>query len=74
MSPRVAVVWTPEFLTYRLSPDHPLNPVRLDLTIRLAGKLGVLEGVEPSSRSPRRIPSCTGCACRRTWKRFAWRR
>ncbi len=46
MSPRAAVVWTPEFLTYRLSPDHPLNPVRLDLTIRLAGELGVLDGVD----------------------------
>ena len=46
MSPRAAVVWTPEFLTYRLSPDHPLNPVRLDLTMRLARELGVLEGVE----------------------------
>ena len=46
MSPRAAVVWTPEFLTYRLSPDHPLNPVRLDLTMRLARELGVLEGVD----------------------------
>ena len=46
MSPRAAVVWTPEFLTYHLSPDHPLNPVRLDLTMRLARELGVLEGVE----------------------------
>jgi acetoin utilization protein AcuC len=46
MSARAAVVWTPEFLTYRLSPDHPLNPVRLDLTMRLARELGVLEGVD----------------------------
>jgi acetoin utilization protein AcuC len=45
MSPRAAVVWTPKFLTYRLSPEHPLNPVRIDLTMRLAGELGVLEGV-----------------------------
>src|SRR6185503_10183920 len=36
MSPRAAVVWTPEFLTYRLSPDHPLTTVRLDMTMRLA--------------------------------------
>jgi acetoin utilization protein AcuC len=46
MSPRAAVVWTPEFLSYRLSPDHPLNPVRIDLTMRLARELGVLEGVD----------------------------
>ena len=42
-----AVVWTPEFLSYKLSPDHPLDPIRLDLTMRLATQLGVLEGVEP---------------------------
>jgi acetoin utilization protein AcuC len=39
---RAAVVWTEEFLSYELSPTHPLNPIRLDLTIRLAGALGVL--------------------------------
>jgi acetoin utilization protein AcuC len=47
MSPRAAVVWTPEFLGYDLGHDHPLDPVRLDLTMRLATELGVLEGVEP---------------------------
>ncbi len=41
------MVWTPEFLTYDLGDDHPLDPVRLDLTMRLARDLGVLEGVEP---------------------------
>ncbi|MHA6784165.1 acetoin utilization protein AcuC [Pseudonocardia saturnea] len=46
MSPRTSVVWTPEFLGYQLSDDHPLNPVRLDLTMRLATQLGVLDGVE----------------------------
>ncbi len=46
MNPRTAVVWTPDFLSYELSDDHPLNPVRLDLTMRLSRELGVLEGVE----------------------------
>ncbi|HXV92996.1 MAG TPA: acetoin utilization protein AcuC [Pseudonocardia sp.] len=46
MSPRAAVVWTPRFLSYDLGEDHPLDPVRLDLTMRLARELGVLEGVE----------------------------
>jgi acetoin utilization protein AcuC len=46
MSAQAAVVWTPEFLTDRFTPDHPMNPVRLDLTMRLARELGVLEGVE----------------------------
>ena len=40
------MVWTPEFLAHRFTPDHPLNPVRLDLTMRLARAVGVLEGVE----------------------------
>jgi acetoin utilization protein AcuC len=46
MSPRTSVVWTPEFLRYQLSDDHPLHPVRLDLTMRLATQLGVLDGVD----------------------------
>lgn len=46
MNPRTAVVWTPDFLSYELSDDHPLNPVRLDLTMRLSQQLGVLEGVD----------------------------
>lgn len=47
MSARAAVVWTPEFLGYDLGDDHPLDPVRLDLTMRLATEVGVLEGIEP---------------------------
>jgi acetoin utilization protein AcuC len=46
MSPRAAVVWTPDLLAYDLGGEHPLDPVRLDLTMRLATELGVLEGVE----------------------------
>jgi len=54
MSARASVVWTPDFLGYELSESHPLDPVRLDLTIRLAGQLGVLDGIgtlvpEPAS-------------------------
>ena len=40
------MVWTPELLTHRFNLDHPLDPVRLDLTMRLARELGVLEGVD----------------------------
>jgi acetoin utilization protein AcuC len=46
MTARAAVVWTPEYLTHRFNLDHPLDPVRLDLTMRLARELGVLEGVD----------------------------
>ncbi|WP_285502044.1 acetoin utilization protein AcuC [Actinokineospora sp. NBRC 105648] len=41
-----AVVWDPALLGYDLGGDHPFNPVRLELTIRLARALGVLDGVE----------------------------
>jgi acetoin utilization protein AcuC len=52
MSARVAVVWTPDFLRYNLGDGHPLDPVRLDLTMRLTTGLGVLEGVEPLVPAP----------------------
>jgi acetoin utilization protein AcuC len=40
-----AVVWDSSLLGYDLGGDHPFNPVRLELTIRLATELGVLDGV-----------------------------
>lgn len=42
------VVWDEALVAYDFGPDHPLAPVRLDLTARLAGALGLLEapGVE----------------------------
>ncbi|GGM54713.1 acetoin utilization protein AcuC [Longimycelium tulufanense] len=46
MGARAVVVWDGSFLEYKLSEDHPLNPIRLDLTIRLARELGVLDGVD----------------------------
>lgn len=56
MGKAAAVVWDQSFLGYDLGADHPLNPVRLDLTIRLATALGVLDGValitpEPASEA-----------------------
>lgn len=41
------VVWDETLLGYDMGPEHPLNPVRLKLTIELASALGVLEGVTP---------------------------
>ncbi|MGI8881030.1 MAG: acetoin utilization protein AcuC [Jatrophihabitans sp.] len=40
----VAVVWDEQYLAYDFG-DHPMHPVRLDLTIRLARDLGVLDRV-----------------------------
>ncbi|MGH3980065.1 MAG: acetoin utilization protein AcuC [Pseudonocardiaceae bacterium] len=47
MTTPAAVVWDETFLGYDLGGQHPLDPVRLDLTMRLARSLGVLEGIEP---------------------------
>jgi len=47
-----AVVWTTDYQSYRLGDDHPLDPIRLDLTMRLANGLGLLEGVETLTPGP----------------------
>jgi acetoin utilization protein AcuC len=39
------VVWGEDLLAYRWTPTHPMNPIRLALTIGLARGLGVLDGV-----------------------------
>lgn len=41
--PRSALVWDDTFLNYRFSDTHPMDPVRLKLTHRLAKALGVLD-------------------------------
>src|SRR4051812_8113018 len=42
MSDAVTVVWDDALLGYTMGGEHPLHPVRLDLTMRLADGLGVL--------------------------------
>ena len=37
------VIWDDSLLAYDFGPLHPMAPVRLDLTMRLAGALGVLD-------------------------------
>ncbi|GHE08077.1 acetoin utilization protein AcuC [Klenkia taihuensis] len=44
MSDAVSVVWDDAYLGYTWGGDHPMHPVRLDLTMRLADTLGVLAG------------------------------
>jgi acetoin utilization protein AcuC len=39
------VVFDPSLTDYDFGPSHPMSPVRVDLTIRLAGDLGVLDGL-----------------------------
>jgi hypothetical protein len=43
MSASVVVPWDDALIGYDLGPGHPLNPLRLDLTMRLARELGVLD-------------------------------
>ena len=43
-----AVIWSEEFLSYRWAHTHPMNPVRLALTMTLAQSLGVLDDVDVS--------------------------
>jgi acetoin utilization protein AcuC len=46
MGTDAAIVWDSSLLGYDLGGDHPLHPIRLELTIRLAAALGVLDGVD----------------------------
>jgi acetoin utilization protein AcuC len=39
----VHVVWDDSLTRYDFGPSHPMSPIRLDLTIRLARALGVLD-------------------------------
>ncbi|GAB3278097.1 acetoin utilization protein AcuC [Actinocorallia lasiicapitis] len=43
------VYWDDKLLSYDFGPSHPLNPVRVELTMELARELGVLDEVELSS-------------------------
>ena len=52
MGSRASIVWDESLLGYKLSNDHPLNPIRLDLTVRLATALGVLDGVQTLRPEP----------------------
>lgn len=44
--PDSQVVWDPSVLDYRFSQSHPMDPVRLRLTMELARMLGVIDGAE----------------------------
>ena len=48
------VAWTDRLIGYNFGPSHPLAPVRVELTMRLARELGVLdaEGVTISEPDP----------------------
>src|SRR5262245_7272478 len=39
------VVFDPSLTEYDFGPSHPMSPIRVDLTMRLAQEIGVLEGL-----------------------------
>ncbi len=43
MSRSLVVPWDEALIGYDFGPEHPLNPLRVDLTMRLARELGVLD-------------------------------
>ncbi|MGH8795243.1 MAG: acetoin utilization protein AcuC, partial [Stackebrandtia sp.] len=54
MANSTKVLWDDALLSYKLSADHPLDPVRVELTMALAEGLGVLDrdGVAVAKPSP----------------------
>ena len=46
MSGGVRLVWGEAFMRYRLSEDHPLQPLRVKLTVELIHELGLVELAE----------------------------
>jgi acetoin utilization protein AcuC len=45
MSGDVGLVWGDALMAYQLSEDHPLQPIRVKLTVELIERLGLLDGV-----------------------------
>ncbi|MFD9941541.1 acetoin utilization protein AcuC [Nonomuraea sp. NPDC059023] len=52
MSGAARVIWDDALTSYDFGPDHPLAPVRVELTMALARDLGVLERVELAGCAP----------------------
>ncbi len=50
---RAALVWDPAVTGYRLRPDHPFNPKRLELTVSLLEELGLVGGPDTPVVAPR---------------------
>ena len=53
MSGRAAFVYSDEYLAYKLSEEHPLNPIRLALTESLIEASGLLDGPDVFRVTPR---------------------
>ncbi|WP_238385384.1 acetoin utilization protein AcuC [Nesterenkonia muleiensis] len=51
-APPTSVVWDPALLGYKFTASHPMNPIRLELTERLARDLGVLDAENLTVTAP----------------------
>jgi len=52
-----SVVHDARLIAYDFGPGHPMSPLRVDLTVRLAAELGVLCGAEPEPGRVRLVPA-----------------
>lgn len=50
---RTALIWDPAMTGYRLRPDHPFNPKRLELTVSLMEALELVGGPDTPVYAPR---------------------
>lgn len=50
--PVTALIYSPEFLAYNFGPLHPMNPVRLYLTVELMRACGLFRQTEPGQIEP----------------------
>ena len=52
MSDRATLVFDDRLIAYDFGPSHPLNPVRVALTMQLAGELGVVDRLDVVTAEP----------------------
>lgn len=51
-SSRACVVFDEHLIDYNFGVNHPMAPVRIDLTMQLANELGIIEGVDVVGATP----------------------
>jgi acetoin utilization protein AcuC len=52
MTERACVVFDEQLTTYNFGPSHPMAPVRIELTMQLAGELGILDELDVVGATP----------------------
>ncbi|MBP2390572.1 acetoin utilization protein AcuC [Aeromicrobium fastidiosum] len=52
VSDRACIVYDAQLLEYDFGRSHPMAPVRVDLTMALAGELGIIDGLEIVGAQP----------------------